>query len=97
MPYGHLEELLRENLELAKANNRLLKRMYHFSVLGTIVRVVVWLILLGVPLYFLSSYIGPVMSALSGGKVTTPSGLFGLPSADQIQQIIQSMQPPAAK
>ncbi len=93
MPYGHLEDLLKQNLEVAKQNHKILKRMERNALIGFVLKVLVWLIVLGVPIFFLSSYFGPLMSALSGGAVkvspTTPEErLLGLPSAAQIQKFI---------
>jgi hypothetical protein len=92
MPYGHLEELLKQNLEIAKANHKLLKRMERNALIGFVAKVIIWLIVLGVPIFFLSSYIGPFLSAVqSGGAGTsTPSRLLGLPSAEQLQKVLET-------
>lgn len=95
MPYGHLEGLLKENLELAKANNRILRRMERNALIGFVVKAIVWLIVLGVPIFFLSSYLTPLMAAFQAqntGTTTVPSGVFGLPSADQLQKAVQQYQ-----
>lgn len=94
MPYGHLEELLKENLEVAKANQKILKRMERNAILGFIFKIVVWLLVLGVPILFLSAYIGPIMSALTGGQASsTPTGVFGLPSAEQLKMLMDAYNP----
>lgn len=95
MPYGHLEELLKENLALAKENNRLLKRLHRNALIGLIVRVVLWLLVLGVPLYFLSSYLSPIVATLEGHEASTtvPARFLGLPSAEELKQIIQNYRP----
>jgi len=90
MPYGHLEKLLEENLEVAKANHKILKRMERNALIGFFAKIVIWLIVLGVPIFFLSSYLGPLMQAFNGTATTTvPSGVFGLPSAEQLQKILK--------
>ncbi len=91
---SELKKLLEENLAVAKDNNRLLREMRRNAILGLIAKVVLWLILLGVPLLFLSSYIGPLTQALTGqsGAQTLPTGLFGVPSEAQVQQIIDQYQ-----
>ncbi|MGE5541334.1 MAG: hypothetical protein ACM3TU_03595 [Bacillota bacterium] len=91
IPYGHLESLLKENLELAKQNNRILRRMERNAFIGLIVKIVIWLLVLGVPIFFLSSYLTPLMAALQqqgNGTSTVPAGVFGLPSAAQFQQVL---------
>ena len=89
MSYGHLEELLNENVKLAKENNKILRRMERNALIGLVFKVVLWLVVLGVPLYFLSTYVGPLTEALRGSTVS-PTGLFGLPSAEQLQKILET-------
>jgi len=95
MPYGHLEDLLRKNLEVAEANHKILKRMERNAIIGFFAKIVIWLIVLGVPIFFLSSYIAPIMAFVTGssGGATVPSGLFGLPSADQIRHVLETYKP----
>ena len=90
----HLEELLEENLELAKENNKLLKEMRRNAIIGLIARVVIWLVVLGVPLFFLSTYLGPILGALQGqaNGQEIPVGLFGLPSEEQMNRLIEQYQ-----
>ena len=90
----HLEKLLEENLAVAKDNNRLLREMRRNAILGLIAKIVIWLVILGVPLFFLSSYLGPLMEAFSGQASTgqLPSGLFGLPSEEQLNRLIEEYQ-----
>lgn len=91
VPYGHLEQLLKDNLELAKANNRILRRMERNALIGFVAKAIIWLLVLGVPIFFFSSYIGPLMSAFHGEATSTvPGGVFGLPSAEQLQEIVNS-------
>jgi hypothetical protein len=89
MPYAHLEELLKQNLDVAKENHKILKRMERHALIGFIVKVVIWLIVLGVPLFLLSTYFAPLVSAFQNGT-STPSGLFGLPSPAEMKQILQT-------
>ncbi len=87
-----LKKLLEENLAVAKDNNRLLREMRRNAILGLVAKVVLWLVVLGVPLFFLSTYIGPLMSAFSGAAPTGENlkpGLFGLPSAEQVSDLMQ--------
>ncbi len=90
-----LKTLLEENLVVAKDNNRLLREMRRNAILGLIAKVVIWLIILGVPLFFLSTYLGPLMEAFSeqsAGGQAIPTGLFGVPSEAQLNQIIEQYQ-----
>lgn len=91
--HEELEKLLEENLAVAKDNNRLLREMRRNAILGLIAKIVLWLIILGVPLFFLSSYLGPIMDAISGAQDgQLPSGLFGLPSEEQLNRLIEQYQ-----
>ena len=88
---AHLEALLEENLAFAKDNNRLLRLIRRDAMFGLVAKIVLWLILLGVPLFFIGSYIGPLFSAFSGataGGAGVPSP-FGVPSKDQVDKLIQ--------
>jgi hypothetical protein len=89
MPYAHLEDLLKQNLEIAKENHKILKRMERNALIGFIARIVVWLIVLGVPLFFLSTYLLPVIETFQHTGTSTPGGLFGIPSAAEFQKAIE--------
>jgi hypothetical protein len=89
MSYGHLEELLKQNLEVAKENQKILKRMERNALIGFIARIVIWLIILGVPLIILSSYIGPLLETFSGGAETN---FTGFPSPAQLKETIELYQ-----
>ncbi|MDP3402648.1 MAG: hypothetical protein Q8S35_01685 [bacterium] len=92
---AELKKLLEENLAVAKDNNRLLREMRRNAILGLIARIVLWLVILGVPLFFLSAYLGPLMDAVTGQSPSgagIPGGLFGLPSEEQINNLIEQYQ-----
>jgi hypothetical protein len=72
-----IKTLLEENIAVTKENNRLLREMRRNAILGLIAKVVIWLVILGVPLFFLSTYLGQL-----------PAGLFGVPNEEQVQQIL---------
>ncbi|HEX5774491.1 MAG TPA: hypothetical protein VFY28_00825 [Candidatus Paceibacterota bacterium] len=81
-----LKNLLEENLEVAKDNNRLLKLIRRDAMIGLGVKVVLYLILLGVPLFFLSQYLGPLLEGFTATPGTS-TGVFLAPSPEQIQQV----------
>jgi hypothetical protein len=90
LSYGHLEKLLEENLKVARDNHKILRRMERNALIGFVAKIIIWLIVLGVPIFFLSTYLGPIMEAVQGTGTSTPSGVFGLPSAEQLQEIINT-------
>lgn len=92
---AELKKLLEENLAVAKDNNRLLRELRRNAILGLIAKVVLWLVILGVPLFFLSAYLGPLMDAVTGQSANDtgiPGGLFGVPSEEQINKLIEQYQ-----
>ncbi len=93
MPPQELERLVKETRQLAEDNNRLLRRIRRDALLGFVAKIVLWLVVLGVPLFFLGTYLGPIMDALSGsGSESFKPGLFGLPSEEQVNKLIEQYQ-----
>ena len=87
-----LQDILEENLELTKENHKILKRMERNALIGFFAKVFLWLLVLGVPILFLGPYLKPLFSLMSQGTTgsSTPSGIFGLPSASQLEEIVNS-------
>ncbi len=93
VPMEELERLVRETRQLAEDNNRLLRLIRRDALLGFIGKLVLWLLVLGVPLFFLSTYLGPLMNAFApAGEQTIKPGVFGLPSEEQLDQLIKAYQ-----
>jgi hypothetical protein len=87
VPYAHLEKLLQKNLEVSEANHKILRRMERNALIGFVFKVIIWLLVLGVPIFFLSTYIAPLLSTVTGD--TTSQGLFGLPSVEQLKGLLE--------
>ena len=90
---ARLEELLEETNEIAQQNHKILKRMERNALFAFFAKVIIWLIVLGVPLFFFGPYLKPIYSLMTEGRnaTTTPtSGIFGLPSAQELQNIVNS-------
>ena len=88
-----MKELLEENLEVAQENNKLLKRMYRNSIIALVAKVLIWLIILGVPLFFLAPYLKPFFSFVTTGEMPEGTGtqrVFGVPSASELQQLLET-------
>jgi hypothetical protein len=89
-----LAELLRETRAVAEENNRILKSMRRWTVIGFIGKTFLWLVILGVPLFFIGPYLDTLMRAFqtftnAGAAGTSSPGTFGLPSKEQIDQAIR--------
>jgi intein/homing endonuclease len=92
---SELKKLLEEDIAIGKDNNRLLREMRRNAILGLIAKIIIWLVLLGVPLFFLSTYLGPILDAFTGQSASgqaIPGGLFGIPSEEQINKLIEQYQ-----
>ena len=81
-----LKGLLEENLEVTRENNELLKKIRRDAVIGFAVKILFYLILLGVPIFLISSYLGPLLSRTESATSTT---LFGVPSPAEAQRLIE--------
>ncbi len=88
-----LKQLLAENLELSKQNNKMLRAMRRDAWIGLIWRVIFWAIVFLAPLYFYQNYLAPLVAqyqaAFPEGSSPAP-GLFGLPSFAEIQKLVDS-------
>jgi len=90
---SEIVSLLKEDLEVNKENNKLLKRMHRNAMIALVAKGTLWLVILGVPLFFLGPYLRPLFSLVTTGQMpaSTPvQGLFGLPTADELQQIVDT-------
>ncbi len=56
-----LEELLEENIELTKENNRLIKAMRRDALIGGVLKVLIWGVLIGGSIYFSMKYLEPLL------------------------------------
>ena len=74
-----IEALLKENLELSRENNRLLRDMRRIGRIAFWSKVVIWTIVLILPLLL----IGPILDFLSEGA---GGSLMGLPSASMLEE-----------
>lgn len=55
---------MEEVLRLARDNNRLLRSMRRSSLLGAIMKTILWIALIVLPLWFYVQYIAPVMESM---------------------------------
>lgn len=81
-----LKRLLEENLEVTRENNELLKKIRRDATISLVVKVIVYAIIFGVPLFLISTYLGPILERAGTGTSTT---LFGVPSPEEAQKLIE--------
>lgn len=85
---ARLEELLEDNLHLAKENNKILRDLRRTGWFSFWFKVILWIVILVLPFFF----IGPILrylSPLTGGAIPS-NGVFGLPSAEQLQKAVET-------
>ncbi len=89
-----LTKLLEETRAIAEDNNRLLREMRRNALLGLGARILLWLAILGAIPFILGPLLAPFAAAFRAqeGSQGVPAGLFGLPSQDQVQQLIDQYQ-----
>jgi len=80
------KKLLRRNLELARENNKLLKKIRRNGLVANIMRLVWWAVLIGVPVYLYYYVLQPYMAELgtayrgaSDGVQAAQEALLGIP------------------
>lgn len=88
----HIEELVEENLEVTKENNKILRRMERNALISFIAKILLWLILLGLPLIFLGPYLKPLYDLVTGAPTasSTAPGVLGVPSEGQLKELLNA-------
>lgn len=56
------DQLLKETYQLARDNNRMLHAMRRNAFLGGILKLAIYAVLIGVPLYFFATYVMPILN-----------------------------------
>ena len=85
-----LKRQLDEIHALARDNHRMLRAIRRDQWLGFIGRIVVWIIVLALPLYFYQQYLRPLVSKFSTTTGVTTTGPFGMPTFAELQKLINS-------
>ena len=81
-----IEQLLEEVQEVAEENNRILLNMQRQARWAFWGKLVLWLVVLVLPLLLL----GPIIHAILPYDTTGTNTFFGLPSPEQIQQLMSA-------
>lgn len=81
-----IERLLEENLELTRETNLIIRDLRRWTRIGFWTRVALWAIVIVLPLIFIGSLIRSF--APSGGSQTPGVNPFGMPSQEQLQEVI---------
>lgn len=82
-----LKRLLEENLAVTKETNKLLRQMRREAIIGNLVRLALYLVILGLPIFFLSQYLGPLLNAVTAPGEGESSGIFVAPTPEQLESL----------
>ncbi len=90
------QDLLRKNLELAKENNKMLKKMRRNALLGGVLKLVWIAIMIGAPIYIYINFLSPVLDQVLGAAETVQEvgnkvGGAGTEFQGKIKNIIDSL------
>ena len=86
--HNEMLRLLRENNELSKANNELLKKLYRHNLIGFITRVVWYAILLGLPFAVYFYVLGPYFQAFGSNYDLFRQGMAEVPGFKALLHIL---------
>ena len=84
------KKMLEETLALSKDNHQMLRAIRRHQWYGFIGRVIIWVIVLALPLYFYQQYLQPFIEKFSPTPGMTTSGQFGFPTTAEMQKLINS-------
>ena len=89
-PEDHVEikRLLEENAKLIVENNRLLKRLYRWTVLNVIIKMVWFFLLIGLPFALYFYVFEPYFEAFGSSYEVFITGLNELPGLKGIDQLM---------
>jgi len=77
MPDDETKVLLRRNLELARENNKLLKKIRRNSLIANIMRIVWWAVIIGIPVFLYYYVFQPYLVELSTSLQGIQDGVTG--------------------
>jgi hypothetical protein len=89
-PEEHAEilRLLRENRDLAEQNQKLLKTLYRHNVIGFSLRVIWYVILIGLPFALYFAVLEPYFAALGANYDTFRAGIAEIPGLKGLEHVL---------
>lgn len=88
-----IKRQLEEIHALVKDNHVMLRTIRREHWFGVILKIVFWLVMIGVPLYYYQQYLQPLVAKFQATGVPV-SGPFGLPTSADLQKLINSFKAP---
>lgn len=75
-----LKRMMKENLALVRENNRLLKKIRKAAMYSTILTLIYWVIIIGVPMYLYFTVVRPYLTEFQTTYQDAQTRIEGLPS-----------------
>jgi len=88
----NLEELLVKQNELLEENNRILKRLQRFEIIGIWTKVIWYALLIGIPFALYYYFLEPYFTALGSSYETFSAGIHEIPGLKYLEEIINQME-----
>lgn len=88
--HADLKQLLRENSELIKENNTLLKKIHRNAIIGIVLRILWYSLLIGLPFALYFWFLEPYFDAFGSNYQVFIDGLSELPGLRGLDQLINS-------
>ena len=86
--HKRMQHLLEHNSELLEENNKLLKKMHRWSVFGITLRLVWYLLLIGIPFALYFYILEPYFDAFGSSFETFQAGIGELPGVKSIDILL---------
>lgn len=87
---ARIEQQIADLHEVTDENNELLLSMRRLSRVALFAKVLIWIAIIIIPFLLIGPIIDALVPALGSGQ--NSSGLFGFPSPDQIEELINTYQ-----
>lgn len=88
-----IKELLEENGRLLADNNRILKLLYHYSIVGFVVKTISFAILIGLPFALYFYVLEPYFEAFGSSYETFMIGINEIPGLKGFEQFFGTSTP----
>ena len=89
--HGEILKLLKEDVELARENNEILKKLYRHSVIAFVLRIVWYTVLIGLPFAVYFYLLEPYFNAFGANYELFRQGVAEIPGLKGIENILPTI------
>jgi hypothetical protein len=86
-----IKELLKQNAELLRENNKILKKIHRNDVIGIWIRIIWYVLLIGLPFALYFYVLEPYFTALGSSYSTFSAGMQEIPGWKQFNEVLTSV------